>query len=372
MLWYHDHAMSITRLNIFAGLFGLYILRDDIEDGLNLPKNEYELPLILCDRSFRTDGQLYYPVSDNPAQLWIPEFFGEAVLVNGKVFPYCEVQPRKYRIRVLNASNSRFFYLTLSSGQPLWQIGSDQGLLEHPVELKRLTLAPAERADLIIDFARNRGHKIVMKNDAYMVMEFRVAGAGVTGADVTPSSLRPVPRIAEQQAVRTRLLTLTGPNDADDPTAMSQPMLLNNSYWRDPVTENPALHSVEIWSLINLTDDAHPIHLHLVRFQILDRRAFDMFAYLNDKELKYTADAVPPEPNEAGWKDTVRADPGMVTRIIVHFDGFAGRYVWHCHVLEHEDNEMMRPYEVVAPGNRAAVVTSVKNRLLTRGRVPLS
>jgi spore coat protein A len=125
-------------------------------------------------------------------------------------------------------------------------------------------------------------------------------------------------------------------------------MLLNNSRWHDPVTEKPVLDSVEIWSFINLTDDAHPIHLHLVRFQILDRRPFDMFTYLNEKTIRYTDDPVLPEPNEAGWKDTVRADPGMVTRIIVRFEGYAGRYVWHCHMLEHEDNEMMRPYAVVA------------------------
>jgi len=124
-------------------------------------------------------------------------------------------------------------------------------------------------------------------------------------------------------------------------------MLLNGARWHDPVTENPTLDTVEIWSLINVTDDSHPIHLHLVRFQILDRRPFDVFTYLNDRELRYTAAAVPPEANEAGWKDVVRAEPRMVTRIIVRFEGFAGRYVWHCHVLEHEDFEMMRPYEVV-------------------------
>ena len=186
----------------------------------------------------------------------------------------------------------------------------------------------------------------MLNNDAYTVMEFSVADTAPAKARAMPLLLRPVSRIPEQQAVRTRLLTLTGPPDSDDPTAMSQPMLLNNSYWHDPVTENPALDTVEIWSFVNLTDDSHPIHLHLVRFQILDRRAFDIFTYLNDKQLRYTAAAIPPEPNEAGWKDTVRADPGMVTRIIVRFEGFAGRYVWHCHVLEHEDNEMMRPYDV--------------------------
>jgi len=174
-----------------------------------------------------------------------------------------------------------------------------------------------------------------------------VAENGSTDDRAAPLSLRPIARIPEHEAVRTRQLTLTGPPDADDPTTMAQPMLLNNSRWHDPVTENPTLGTVEIWSFVNLTDDSHPIHLHLVRFQILDRRPFDLFTYLNDGKLRYTAAAIPPDASEAGWKDTVRADPGMVTRIIVRFEGFAGRYVWHCHVLEHEDNEMMRPYDVL-------------------------
>jgi spore coat protein A len=349
MLWYHDHAMSITRLNIFAGLFGLYLIRDQVEDSLTLPKGEFELPVILFDRSFLPDGQLSYPVSDDPQHPWAPEFFGEAILVNGKLFPYAEVQPRKYRLRILNASNSRFYYLSLSNGQPLWQIGSDQGLLPKPVEVKTLTLAPAERADLIVDFGGYHGQNVVLNNDTLAVMQFRVGNNANSSASEMPSFLRSVAKIPEQQAVRTRRLTLTGPPDDDDPTAMAVPMLLNNSFWSDPVTENPTLDTVEIWELVNLTDDSHPIHLHLVRFQILDRRPFDMFKYFNDRELRYTAPAVPPDANEAGWKDTVRAHPGMVTRIIVRFEGFAGRYVWHCHVLEHEDNEMMRPYDVLKP-----------------------
>ncbi len=159
--------------------------------------------------------------------------------------------------------------------------------------------------------------------------------------------LRPVPRIDEKDAVKTRLLTLAGADDMAEAMGMPMVMTLNGAVWHDPVTETPVLNTVEIWSLVNLTDDSHPIHLHMVRFQILDRQAFDLFTYLNDDQLHYTADAISPEPNESGWKDTVRADPGMVTRIIVRFEGYAGRYVWHCHVLEHEDNDMMRPYDIV-------------------------
>lgn len=346
MLWYHDHAMAITRLNIFAGLFGLYAIRDAEEDALALPSGEHEIPLILYDRSFMEDGRLFYPVSADPRRPWVPEFAGEAVLVNGKLFPYCDVQPRRYRLRLLNASNSRFYYLSLSNGLPMRQIGSDQGFLAAPVELKRLTLAPAERADLIVDFRGREGRNIVLASDAYTLLQFRVSEEAESAGGTT-LRLRPIARIPEQEAVRTRQLTLTGPPDSDDPTNMSQPMLLNGARWHDPVTENPALGTVEIWSFLNLTDDTHPIHLHLVRFQILDRRPFDLFTYLNDGKLEYTAAAISPDANEAGWKDTVRADPGMVTRIIIRFEGFAGRYVWHCHVLEHEDNEMMRPYEVL-------------------------
>lgn len=292
MLWYHDHAMGITRLNMFAGLFGLYLIRDEEEDALDLPKGQYEMPLILYDRSLRTDGQLFYPVSGDPAKPWVSEFFGEAILVNGTLFPFLDVEPRKYRFRLLNASNSRFYYLSLSSKQPFRQIGSDQGLLSAPCALEHLTLAPGERADVIIDFAQHLRQRIVLESDRYTILEFRVSNASGLASAPIPSPLRTIQRIKEQEAAKTRLLTLDG-GDSDDPTLV-MPMLLNGAFWHEPVTENPALDTVEIWSLINVTDDSHPIHLHLVRFQILDRRPFDVFTYLNDKELRYTAPAVPP------------------------------------------------------------------------------
>lgn len=347
MLWYHDHAMAITRLNIYAGLFGLYILRDEVEDALKLPKGNYEIPLILYDRSFLESGQLYYPVSADPNKPWIPEFFGDAILVNGTLFPFLDTEPRKYRFRLVNASNSRFLYLTLSNNQMFWQIGSDQGLLAAPVELRTLTLAPGERADVIIDFKQQRGQQLVLRSDNLSICQFRVSQERSVDTSSLPEQLRTVPRIPEKDAIKSRLLTLEGVADSDDPTSMGRPMLLNGAYWHDPVTENPRLDTVEIWSFINVTDDAHPIHLHQVRFQILDRRPFDVFTYLNQRRLQYTASASAPDANELGWKDTVRADPGVVTRIVVRFEGFAGRYVWHCHVLEHEDFEMMRPYDLL-------------------------
>jgi spore coat protein A len=153
MLWYHDHAMGINRLNIYAGLLGAFFIRDHVEDALNLPKGKQEIPLIIYDRVLTREGQLLYPVSGNPSAPWVPEVFGDAILVNGKLFPYLEVEPRKYRLRVLNASNSRFYHLSFANGMPFHQIGTDQGLLAAPVPLKSLAIAPAERADLVVDFS---------------------------------------------------------------------------------------------------------------------------------------------------------------------------------------------------------------------------
>src|ERR1700678_525536 len=188
MLWYHDHAMGINRLNIFAGLLGAYILRGDAEDALGLPSGKYEIPLIICDRKFDTDSQLYYPVSDNPDSPWIPEFFGDAYLVNGKLFPFLDVEPRKYRFRVLNASNGRFYRFSLSNKQSFHAIGSDQGLLDAPVELKKLVVAPGERVDLIMDFDAHGGEKIIVQDDAVPVMQFRVSGVSTSSASASAAA----------------------------------------------------------------------------------------------------------------------------------------------------------------------------------------
>jgi spore coat protein A, manganese oxidase len=350
MLWYHDHALGINRLNVFAGLLGAFIVRDEVEDALNLPGGKYEIPLIFYDRVFDLESQLNYPVSGDPKSPWLPEVFGDALLVNGKLFPYLEVEPRQYRFRVLNGANGRFFHLSLSNHQPFHQIGTDQGLLPAPLEIKRVILAPAERADLILDFSASAGEQIILKNDSFDVMQFRVAknvsqGNPARDGSALPAVLRPVPKIPESAAVNPRMLTLV---EVDDLVQRPVTMLLNNAHWKMPVTEDPVLDSTEIWNFINTTDDSHPIHLHLVRFQILDRRSFDVSNYWATGKLKFFGPAIAPDPSEAGWKDTVRADPAMVTRIIIRFEGYTGRYVWHCHILEHEDNEMMRPYDVIA------------------------
>jgi spore coat protein A len=346
-LWYHDHAMGINRLNMVAGMAGLYIIRDSFEDGLNLPKGQYEVPLVLMDRMIGANGQIYYPVTQYPDAPWIPEYTGNCALVNGKVLPYLDVQPRKYRFRILNASNSRFYFLSLGNQQPVHQIGTDQGLLSAPVAVPRLTIAPGERADVVIDFAASRGQNLVLNSLFVQLMQFRVAKEVVVDPSDLPSTLRPTPALRPDDAIRTRQLTL---EEVDDLLGDPATHLLDGKRWHDPISERPVLGTTEIWELLNLTDDTHPIHLHLVRFRILDRRPIDISARIYDDKLVYTGDASLPEPNEAGWKDTVRATPEASTRILVKFEGYAGRYVWHCHILEHEDNEMMRPYEVVASG----------------------
>ena len=342
-LWYHDHAMGITRLNIYAGLYGAWLVRDAQERALGLPSGECDLPLFLCDRLIGRDGRLYYPVSDDPAAPWVMQCQGNAVLCNGKLFPYLEVEPRRYRLRLLNVANSSFFELALTHGLAFQQIGSDQGLLQAPVERESITLYPAERADVVIDFAALAGQRAQLRLHGTGILEFRVRDRRRRDDSALPARLRPVPRL-DVAGARDRVLTL---GEVDDAGGNALRMLLDGKRWSDTVSERPRAGSMETWSFVNLSGDAHPVHLHLVRFQVLDRRPFDLFAWNARRELKYTGPAQPPPPHESGWKDTVRADPGMVTRIAVRFEGEPGRYVWHCHLLEHEDNEMMRPYELL-------------------------
>jgi spore coat protein A len=346
LLFYHDHTMGINRLNIYAGLQGLFIVRDAAEDALDLPKGKHEIPLLLYDRFLRSDGQLEYPVSGNPKSPWVPEVYSNVMLANGKLSPYLDVEPRKYRLRIMNGSNARFFRLSFGNLFEITQIGCDQGLLAAPIKVKRVLLAPAERADIVFDFSAHAGENIILKSDSFDIMQFRVSGA-LSAPDTSslPPALRTVTRIPETQAIKTRRLTL---DENMDKVQQSMGMLLNNTAWHMPVTEKPVINTTEIWELVNLTEDVHPIHLHLVRFQVLDRRSFDVFHFQDTGELRYTARAIGPTPEELGWKDTVRCETGQVTRIIVPFEGYTGRYVWHCHILEHEDNEMMRPFEVVA------------------------
>jgi spore coat protein A len=347
-LWYHDHAMGIERLNQYAGLFGAYLVRDAAEDALGLPSGAYEVPLFLSDRYLDVDGQMIYPTSGVADAPWIAQLLGNAILVNGKLAPELAVEPRAYRFRMVNASNARMLVLGLSNHAPLVQIGSDQGLLPNAVPRPMILLAPAERVDVVIDFGALGGQSVVLTSQAFQLMRFKVA-AGAAGTPWRPPAvLREVPRTPRASSVKTRTLTL---DDGPDPVHGTR-MLLGRKRWTDPVSEKPVLDSVEIWELVNNMDEIHPIHLHLVRFQVLERQAFDVDLYQREGKVKAVGPAIPPEPHELGWKDTVQVPTETITRIIVKFEGYAGRYVWHCHVLEHAANEMMRPFEVVRAGHK--------------------
>jgi len=399
-LWYHDHSMGTTRLNVYAGLAGFYLIRDDNEDHLlnmgYLPQRAYEIPLLIQDRSFYKDGSLYYPnesfkdpVTNQPLSLdpmtgqpvpsVQPEFFGDFILVNGKTWPVLEVEPRKYRFRMLNGSNSRFYAMEFNLKQMagattvyrnlnFFQIGTDGGLLNAAVETKSLLLAPAERADIVMDFSQAVGETIILTNDARspfpmgdsvdplatgQIMAFKVAkplNFNIPDSK-QPQSLRPVniPHLRPMPGVPGRELILS---EGTDQFGRLLPLLgtseMGPLHWWDPTTETPRINTTEIWSIINTTPDTHPVHQHLVQFQIMDRQRFDTATYVAGRPgtLQLLGSPMPPGPQESGWKDTVRANPGEVVRIIAHYD-LLGEYVWHCHILEHEDHQMMRRFEVI-------------------------
>ncbi|USK69886.1 multicopper oxidase family protein [Peribacillus asahii] len=370
-LWYHDHTLGITRLNVYAGLAGFYLLRDEEEEELNLPSGKFEIPMVIQDRSFYPNGELFYPTQPGhepppapqpppsidptlPNPSVVPEFFGNTILVNGKVWPFLEVEPRKYRFRILNGSNARFYRIRLSSGQNFVQIGTEGGLLEKPITVSQIILAPAERVDVIIDFSNHKGQSIILTNDApapfpngaspssdlTQIMEFRVKQK-LSEPDNSKilEKLSCLERLDPGDAITVRKNVLV---EATDEFGRLK-LLLNNLEWDQlPITETPYNGTIEIWELYNTTPDTHPIHLHLVTFQILNRATFT--GDPNGPDL-VVGPPQPPDPSESGWKDTVRANPGEVTRIIARFGPFTGIYPWHCHILEHEDHEMMRPFE---------------------------
>ncbi len=344
-LWYHDHALGITRLNVYMGLAGGYLITDAFEQGLGFPSGEFEIPLVVQDRIFNSDGSWRYP------DMWHEHFFGDKMLVNGKVWPYLNVKQGKYRFRVFNGCNSRTLSLALSNGQAFQQIGTEGGLMAAPVALTQLTLGPGERADIIIDFApQPAGREIVLTNSAPTpypgtpgdgvipnVMKFIVVGQ--TGHTTSvPASLRPLTLLDEGDAVLSRDLVL---RKAADPCAGSKWLI--NELGFHTISEYPVLGTTEIWRFVNRSGVSHPMHMHLVMFQVLDRQDFDMI----DGQIVPVGVPLPPAPNEVGWKDTTMVHPNQITRVIAHFDDYLGLYPYHCHILEHEDHEMMRQFRVV-------------------------
>jgi spore coat protein A, manganese oxidase len=377
MLWFHDHALGATRLNVVAGLAAAYLLRDAYDTGaepnpIGIPGGDYEIPLVIQDRQFNADGSLRYPRSLIPGSTWIGEYFGDVMLVNGKVWPYLDVEPRMYRLRILNGCNARILNLDIG-GANFWQIGAEGGLFDVPVPVKRMLLAPAERADILVDFSRFAGGTLMLKNHRpprpvsnpapalETVMQIRV-GATVSrpGPSSIPAAL-PGRKADLHGPVATRFITL---NEVE-PEEPGWSLNLSGAPFSAPPTETPKAGSVEDWVYINLTGDTHPLHLHLVTFQVIGRTPFDEEAYERaygswqgvpggiDPTAFATGPMQPPAPEERGFKDTVKANPGEYTTIRAKFDLPAGvsapqSYVHHCHILEHEDNDMMRPF-VVTP-----------------------
>ena len=376
LLWFHDHGLGATRLNVFAGLAAAYILRDEFDTGsepnpVGIPGGAYEIPLVIQDRQFNADGTFLYPSSDIPEATWIGEYFGDVMLVNGKVWPFLEVEPRMYRLRILNGCNARIMSLDIG-GPSMWQIGAEGGMWDQPVAVKELVLAPAERADVLVDFSKFAGARLVMKNhkpqkpvstpapSLEQVMQIRVGHmVSQSGPHTIPASL-PGRKADLPGPGRTRFITLNE-IDVDEPAWF---LNLNGVHFDEgPVTETPKAGTVEDWVYVNMTADTHPMHTHLVTFQVVGRTPFDVQAYEEANEgahgvpggidpTRYaTGPMEPPDPSERGFKDTVKANPGYFTTIRARFELPTGvtapqRYVYHCHIVEHEDNDMMRPFTV--------------------------
>ena len=438
-VWYHDHALGMTRLNVYAGPAGFFLVRGGPEgdkavldsrsgtsavfpgpaprEGDPFPSNKpyREIPIAIQDRSFNENGSLFYPDTraffdgitgpyipeTDISPIWNPEFFGNTIMVNGNTWPIQTVEQRRYRLRFLNGCQSRFLILDFDgiSGVEVWQIGNEGGFLAAPVNLtdangNRLLMGLAERADLIVDFTNVPVGDHVLRNvgpdepfgggipgvdfepsdpdSTGQVMAFRVVPSGspdpttpprflhlppitsLTGGTVRPLALLELvsqfsepPEEFEDAPAETRLGTVEG--DPNSATADLTP-----KRWGDAVTENPEAGDTEVWEFYNATADAHPMHIHEVLFQVVNRQDI----VLDEEEMTVrvdgSSDPSPPEPWEDGWKDTVIAYPGQVTRVRMRFE-HEGQFVWHCHIVEHEDNEMMRPYRIgpIQPGQPA-------------------
>ncbi len=396
-LWYHDHALGITRINVMSGLAGFYLLKDPADPvQALLPSGTYEVPLAIQDRSFNPDGSFFFDtVGLNPTihPYWTPEFFGNTIMVNGLVWPNMNVTQGTYRFRLLDGSNARFYTMSFSNKMQFTQIGSDGGYLKSAVNLTELTMAPGERADILVDFSKlSIGTKVILQNTAKapspagtaadpqttgQIMQFTVTAAGGPPFPALPVTLNPTLAGATYPTLPaptvTRILTLQEVMGPGGPLEI----LLDGQKWSAPISELPTLGTTEEWVIVNPTADTHPIHLHLVQFQLVNRQAFQVKKYQTawmaaqggmmpplmnptvpvDPTPYLQGKIILPTLNEQAWKDTIQMRPGEVTRIRVRFaaqDGTAfpfdatsgPGYVWHCHIIDHEDNEMMRPYLV--------------------------
>ncbi|MEU5428744.1 O-aminophenol oxidase PhsA [Streptomyces olivoreticuli] len=406
--WYHDHAMDITRWNVFTGLAGMYLVRDEEEDALRLPRGEHEIPLIVQDRNLDQDddgrltGRLLHKTEivaqDAQGKNVTKAFNGPYTLVNGVIWPHLDVEARWYRFRLLNAANARIFQFRLvdeDTGEPVrgaaWQIGTDGGLLPRPVPLDApLSVAPAERMDVLVDFGRLRGRRLRLVNAAPgvrypQVMQFRVGREPVRESFVLPevisTSFR---RITHETAPQHghRLIAITPPGTAGN----GHPALWEmhqveagevqipsegviqlkaadgtvRTYRRGARAFDDALgfmvgHDTwEQWSFLNLGGPTHPMHIHLIDFQVLGRDLypapaggpFDQTLGGTRAPLERTGQARVSD-GDAGWKDVIQVPAGQMVNVIGRFHGAKGRFMYHCHLLEHEDMGMMRPFVVM-------------------------
>ena len=410
-LWYHDHTLGMTRVNVYAGLAGMWIIRDGTDDTMNLPgpaprlgdpegTRYYEVPLVIQDKTFTEEGELFYPSSrtdfdgytgpfipeSDVPPIWGPEFIGNAIVVNGRTWPFLEVEPRLYRFRLLNASDARTLIMAFDrAGLDFVQIGGDGGrMFGAPARHTQLTVGPAERYDVLVDFSSLAVGDVVTllnlgpdepwggpspvdgpqepadPNTTGLIMQFRVVPLTADGRPgALPTAFAPAPVLTPTAPPRDLLLReLSVPGDFPSHVLLGT-VAMGPLLWTDPTTEIIREGDTEVWRVANTTPDAHPIHIHLVDFQVLDRIPFDDEG-LVAAEAAFLAGTGPApvlddfltgppvsiSSNEASAKDTVMMLPGTVTRLVARFDR-AGSYVWHCHIIEHEDNEMMRPLEIV-------------------------
>ncbi|AHJ28255.1 multicopper oxidase domain-containing protein [Nodularia spumigena CS-584] len=382
-LWYHDHTNMVTRLNSYAGLAGYYLLRDDNENSLInndvLPSGDYERELLIQDRKFTTDGQLFYPEQTNANPPGVPSrtgAYGDLILVNGMVWPKLEVEPRKYRLRLLNGSDSRFYKLEFyDSNKKMYLIGTEQGFVENPVALDHLVLSPSERADVIVDFTNDAGKEFILRNygpgadpnTTGQIIKFTVnqplsnipiATVDTDESDGLTTQLRQENITPLTATVPPKQLALFQLREAGNNDLFLLGTLEDGSFkYSDPVTEKTLLDQTEVWELYNTTQYTHTIHIHLIAFQVLNRQNFrgNVVSEIDPKKgetkqylrnVYFQSDPKDPEIYEQGRKDSIIVYPNEVVRVIAKYDR-AGKYVWHCHVLIHEDHDMMRPMEIV-------------------------
>ncbi|KAG6546328.1 hypothetical protein Mapa_012369 [Marchantia paleacea] len=392
LLWYHDHTLGYTRLNVAAGLAGLYFIRGSGEPSF-LPKGRYEIPLVIQDKQFFPNGSINFPDIGTPLAAahpqWCPDYFGDTILVNGKAWPFLNVVRKVYRFRILNGANARVLTLSFSDSRlKFLQIGTDGGYLWIPQLLPNLTIAPAYRVDVLVDFRSIPvGTTVYLNNSAPApfpdgnpinsppstrnVMKFNVVKSisGLLNQTVViPRSIGSAPTTTawiSSAVYRNLTLDVVLPPDLT--------FLLNKNHWDDPVTETPKLYSTEIWDIIHLIPGGiHPIHIHLINFLVLHQQAFNLTLFNGgmcslllpypDPLSCFTQDPQPPDATQIGWKDTVIVYPETILRILMKFASrgvssgnysfdpttFPG-YVWHRHNLDHEDHDMMRPLLVLPP-----------------------